>query len=152
MIDKSALKQQILFSDLTDTELGLIAKKMTVEQYAKGKTIFKEGTPTKGIYLVHKGKVEVSKITADGWKQTLAMFPETHFFGELSVVEDKKAHGVDATAVDNSEVYELTKDDFKSFEKSDPAMMYKIMRVIARVAGKNLHTMNERLMKLLISY
>ncbi len=152
MIDKSALKRQILFKDLTDAELGLIAKKMTVEQYPKGKTVFKEGTPTRGLYFVHTGKVAVSKITADGWQQTLAVFPEDQFFGELSVVEDKKLHGVDATAIEDSEVYGMTKEDFKSFEQSDPVMMYKIMRTIARVAGKNLHTMNERLMKLLISY
>lgn len=31
-------------------------------------------------------------------------------------------------------------------------MMHKVVRTIAGVAGKNLHSMNDRLMKLLISY
>ncbi len=31
-------------------------------------------------------------------------------------------------------------------------MMYKIMKTIARIASKNVHSMNEKLMKLLISY
>ena len=31
-------------------------------------------------------------------------------------------------------------------------MMYKIMKTIARIASRNVHAMNEKLMKLLISY
>jgi CRP/FNR family cyclic AMP-dependent transcriptional regulator len=152
MADKSELKQQILFTDLTDTELGMIAQKIAVENYSKGQSIFREGEQTGGIYLVKKGKVEISKKTPDGWKQTLAILVENQIFGELSVIEDKKTHGADATAIDATDVYLFTTDKFKALEKSDPGTMYKIMRTIARLASKNVHTMNEKLMKLLISY
>jgi CRP-like cAMP-binding protein len=152
MIDISALKKQLFFAELNDAELELMAKKMTLVKYPQGKTIFNEAASTKGLYFVHKGKVEVSKITADGWKQTLAIFTENHFFGELSVIEDRKTHSTDATALVDSEIFELTKEDFKSFEEVDYVMMYKIMRTIARVASRNVHLMNEKLMKLLISY
>lgn len=152
MINKSELKKQILFSELTDTELDSIAKKITAKQYKKGESIFREGEATKGIYLVKSGKVEISKITADGWKQTLAVLTENHIFGELSVIEDKKTHGADATAIDVTEVYHITAADFKDFEKSDTNMMYKIMKTIARVASRNVHSMNEKLLKLLVSY
>ena len=152
MVDKSELKKQILFSDLTDAELGMIAQKITVENYVKGKPIFKEGELTKGIYLVKSGKVEISKTTDDGWKQTLAILSANHIFGELSVIEDKKTHGADATAIDATDVYRIKTDDFKALEKSDTNMMYKIMKTIARIASRNVHVMNEKLMKLLISY
>ncbi len=152
MADKMELKKQILFSDLTDAELELMAKKIVVEGYAKGKPIFKEGEPTKGIYLVKSGKVEISKNTADGWKQTLAILTENHIFGELAVIEDKQTHGADATAIEATEVYRIKTEDFKTYEKSDTIMMYKIMKTMARIASKNVHTMNEKLMKLLISY
>jgi len=152
MADKSELKQQILFSELTDAELSMIAQKVVVENYRKGQPIFKEGESTKGIYLVKSGKVEISKNTADGWKQTLAILVENHIFGELSVIENKPTHGADATAIENTEVYRIKTEDFKALEKSDAAMMYKIMKTIARIASKNVHSMNEKLMKLLISY
>ncbi len=152
MIDKSVLKKQILFSDLTDAERGMIAGKITVERFSKGKPIFKAGEPTKGIYLVTSGKVEISLLTADGWKQTLAVLSENHIFGELSVIEDKETHGADATAIDDTEIYRLKTEDFKALERSDTIMMYKIMKTIARIASRNVHSMNEKLMKLLISY
>jgi len=152
MVNTLELKKQRLFSELNDAELNTIAQKIITEKYAKSATILKEGDPTKGIYLIHKGKVEISKITPDGWKQTLAFLPEDHFFGELSVIEDRTVHSADVTAVDDSECFLLTKDDLRALEKTEPAMMYKIMRAIARVASRNVRSMNEKLMKALISY
>jgi CRP-like cAMP-binding protein len=152
MADTTELKNQLLFSDLTNAELGIIAKTVITESYDKGESIFKEGDPTKGIYLVKGGKVEISKNTPDGWKQTLAILQEHHIFGELAVIEDKPTHGAAALALENTVVYCLPTADFKSLEKSDPALMYKIMKTVARIASKNVHSMNEKLMKLLISY
>jgi CRP-like cAMP-binding protein len=152
MADKTELRKQILFSDLTDAELGMMAQKIVVESYEKGKSIFKEGEPTKGLYLVKSGRVEISKNTPDGWKQTLALLTENHIFGELSVIEDKQTHGADATAMEATEVFRIKTDDFKTLEKSDTNMMYKIMKTMARIASRNVHAMNEKLMKLLISY
>jgi len=152
MADKSELKQQVLFSELNDAELGTIAGKIAVENYPKGKAIFKAGEPTKGIYMVKKGKVEISLNTADGWKQPLAILTDNQIFGELSVIEDKKNHGADATAIEATDVYRLKTEDFKAFEKSDTDMMYKIMKTIARIASKKVNATNEKLMKLLISY
>ncbi len=149
---KTELKKQILLSDLTDSEIEKLSKKVIQESYPKGKNIFKEGDPTKGIYLIRKGKVEISKITPDSWKQTLAVLKDGHFFGELSLIEDKKNHGADAVALENTELLLIKKEDFKEFEQKEPLLMYKIMKTIARVASRNVHSMNERLIKLLISY
>ncbi len=152
MVDIRALRQQKLFSELTDAELEVIAQKIITERHSKGQTILKENDPTKGIYLIGKGKVEISKITPDGWKQTLAVLVEHHFLGELSVIEGRQWHSVDATAIEDTEFFLLKKEDFKSLEEKEPAMMYKIMRAIARVMSRNIRSMNERLMKALISY
>ncbi len=152
MADKSELKKQMLFSDLNDAELALIAQKVVIEQYAKGSAIFKEGDPTKGLYLVKSGKVEIAKATPDGWKQTLAIITENNIFGELSVIENKQEHGAAATAMEATDVYRIKTEDFKALEKSDTIMMYKVMKTLAGIASKKVNTMNEKLMKLLISY
>jgi CRP-like cAMP-binding protein len=152
MVTVSDIKTQKLLSDLDDAELAIVAKKISVEPYTKGAAIFREGEATRGICLVNRGKVEISKMTADGWKQTLAVFTERQFFGEMSVIEDRKHHSTNATALDATELYRIKTEDFRQFEQSDPLMMYKIMRTIARMASRNVHAMNEKLMKALISY
>jgi len=152
MVSLEDLKGQILLQDLNDEELKVIAERISHETHPMAKMIFMEGEPTKGIYLIKKGKVEISKSTPDGWKQTLAVFNEGHFFGELSLIEDKKNHGAIATTIDDTELFFIKKEDFKALEESHPAIMYKIMKTIARVASRNVHAMNEKLVKLLISY
>jgi CRP/FNR family cyclic AMP-dependent transcriptional regulator len=152
MIDAAALKPQKLFCDLDDTELGVVARKVQVEEYPMGSAIFREGEPTRGLCLIRKGKVEISKTTPDGWKQVLAVLTVHQFFGELSVIEDRKAHSTNTTALETAELYRITTEDFKELERSHPVMMYKIMKTMARMASRNVHTMNEKLMKALISY
>jgi CRP-like cAMP-binding protein len=152
MIDAAALRPQKLFCDLDDAELAVVALKVQVEHYPMGSAIFREGEPTRGICLIRRGKVEVSKITPDGWKQTLAVLAERHFFGELSVIEDRKTHSTNTTALETTELYRITTEDFKELERSHPVTMYKIMRTMARMASRNVHMMNEKLMKALISY
>jgi len=152
MMDAAALRRQKLFSDLDDAELAAVAQKIQVEHYPMGSAIFREGEPTRGLCLIRKGKIEVSKTTADGWKQTLAVLTELHFFGELSVIEDRKTHSTNTTALETTELLRITTEDFKELERSHPIMMYKIMRTMARMASRNVHMMNEKLMKALISY
>ena len=152
MITIADLKKQRLFCDLDDTELAVVAQKVQLEQFPMGSAIFREGEATRGLYLIRAGKVEISKTTPDGWKQTLAVLAERHFFGELSVIEDRKTHSTNTTALETTELYRITVEHFKELERSQPVMMYKIMKTMARMASRNVHSMNEKLVKALISY
>ncbi len=152
MIKGVDLKDQKLLGDLAAKERDSFAKVLTAEQYAKGALVFAEGAPTKGIFLVKKGRVEIAKTTADGWKHTLAVLAEQNFFGELSVIEGRPTHSTNATALDDTVLYRLATEDFKRLEKDEPQMLYKIMKTIARMASRNVHSMNEKLIKSLISY
>jgi len=152
MIQKADLKKQKLLSELNDAELELIAAKITREPYARAATIFVEGDATKGICMINVGKVEISKNTPDGWKHTLAVLSDQQFFGELAVIEDRTTHSTNATALDATELFRITTADFRHLEQTEPTMMYKIMKTLARMASRNVHSMNEKLMKVLISY
>ena len=146
------LKEQKLLGDLDAAELDRIAKAMGEETHAKGALVFGEGSPTKGIFLVKKGKVEIAKSTPDGWKHRLAVLAEGQFFGELSVIEDRETHSTNATALDDTLLYRIATEDFKRLERDEPQVMYKIMKTVARMASRNVHSMNEKLIKALISY
>lgn len=61
-----------------------------------------------------------------------------------------KSHGADAMAIESTDVYLFTTDKFKVLNKSDPATMYKIMQTIARHASKNVHSMDDKPVNLLI--
>jgi len=152
MVNIKDLKGQLLVEGLNEEDMKKLASVIEVVKVKKGDPIFKEDDQTKGIYMVKKGVVEINKMTPDGWKQKLAQLKENHFFGELSIIEHKKTHGANAEALDNVELFVIDKEQFEKIEENDPALISKIMRTIARVASRNVHLMNDKLIKLLISY
>lgn len=151
MVSIEQLKKQILLEDLDDSELKDIVKIIRELPFKKGDYIFREKEDTKGIFLVHSGKVEISKITADGWKQTLAVLSKGNFFGELSIIEHR-LHEANAIALEDAILFLIRKDDFEKMENEDLLLATRIMKRLILVLSQNLRQMNEKFLKALISY
>lgn len=151
MVKKGELKKNLLLEDITDPALEKIAGVIKEVSLKKGEFLFKEGDDTKGIYMLHSGKIEINKVTPDGWKQTLAVITPGSFFGELSILE-KRRHEATAIAIENTELFKLTKEDFEKLEKEDVTLALQIIKKIALVMCKNLRRMNEKFLNALISY
>lgn len=151
MVKTSQLKKQILLEDLSKTDLVKIAKAVQLLSFKKGKQLFKEGEDTKGLYLIHSGKVEISKLTHDGWKQTLAILTREHFLGELSIIEQRN-HEATAIALEDTEVFLITKKDFERMETQDAALTSRLMKKLVIILSMNLRRMNEKFLNALISY
>jgi CRP-like cAMP-binding protein len=145
------LKEQVLLEDFSNQELTSISKIIQKLNFKKGDYIFKEKEDTKGLYLIHSGRVEIAKFTPDGWKQTLAVFTKGHFFGELSILE-KRRHEAVATATENTQIFLIGKKDFERMEKENSDIAFKIIKSIALVMCKNLRRMNDKFLNALISY
>ena len=151
MVAPKVLKEQILLEDLDDAELKKIADVIQEVVVKKGEHVFREKEDTKGIFLIHSGKVEISKITPDGWKQTLAVLTKGSFFGELSIIEHR-VHEANAVALEDAVVLFIPKEDFERMENEDLLLASKIMKRLILVLSKNLRQMNEKFLNALISY
>jgi len=146
-----SLQQQVLFEGLDSAELTAMSAIIKRLKFKKGEQIFKEKEDTRGLYLINSGKVEISKVTPDGWKQTLAVFSKGHFFGELSILENRR-HEAIAMAAENTEIFLIGKEDFERLERDNITLAFKIMKKMALVMCKNLRHMNDRFLNALISY
>jgi CRP/FNR family transcriptional regulator len=146
-----SLKEQALLEDLNDEELAKISKLIRKLKFKKGEYIFKEEEDTKGLYLIKAGKVEIAKVTSDGWRQPLAVFTTGQFFGELSILEKRKHQAV-AIASENTEVFLIGKEGFEGLEHEISPIAFKILKKLALVMCKNLRRMNEKFLNALISY
>ena len=151
MASVSELKKQVLFEDISNPELEKLSKVIKELSLKKDDFLFKEGDATKGIYMIRSGKIEITKVTPDGWKQTLAVLKEGHFFGELSILENRK-HEANAVAAEKTELLKLAKDDFEKMEKEEQSLAFQIIKKLALVMSKNLRRMNEKFLKALINY
>jgi CRP-like cAMP-binding protein len=151
MIKADLLKQQILLEDLDSEGLNKISKIIKKYSLKKGEQLFKEKDDTQGLWLIHSGKIEISRVTADGWRQTLAVLTPGHFFGELSIIENRR-HVASAVAIEETELLLLPKEDFERLFEEDLALACNIIKRIAIVMSKNLRRMNDKFLSALISY
>ncbi|BCB96256.1 hypothetical protein JZK55_11780 [Dissulfurispira thermophila] len=151
MIAITDLKKQVLFEDIDDKHLEKIAGKLQELSIKKDNFVFKEKEEAKGIYLIHSGKLEISKTTPDGWKQTLAVLGKGHFCGELSILE-KRHHEANAIALENTTIFLLSKDEFEKIENEDLVLANVILKKLAFVLSKNLRHMNDKFLNVLINY
>jgi CRP-like cAMP-binding protein len=151
MISTDILKQQVLLEDIDEAELSRIAKITQEVSIKKGEQLFKEKDDTRGLWLIRSGKIEISRMTADGWRQTLVVLPAGHFFGELSILENRK-HVASATALDDSQLLLIPKGDFDNMVQRDCALALKLVIKLAIAMSKNLRRMNDKFLSALISY
>lgn len=151
MIDPEFLTRQILLQEIDGEKLKRLAGIVKQMSFKKGEHLFRERDETKGLYLVHSGKIEISKVTPDGWRQTMAVLTSGHFFGELSILE-RRQHEASAVALEDTELFLISKEDFENLMKSDIELACDIIKKIAIVMSKNLRRMNERFLSALISY
>lgn len=145
------LKKQVLLQDMDSAELNKISKIIKKMTFQKGEQLFKEKDDTKGLYLIHSGKVEISKITPDGWRQTIAVLTPGHFFGELSILE-KRQHEAGAIAAEETELFLIAKEDFEKLMVEDIKLACEIIKKLAIAMSKNLRRMNDKFLSALISY
>ncbi|KPK44071.1 MAG: hypothetical protein AMK74_05750 [Nitrospira bacterium SM23_35] len=151
MISIDMLKQQVLLENIDEAGLSKIAKIIKQVSIKKGEQLFKEKDETSGLWLIHSGKIEISRMTADGWRQTLVVLPAGHFFGELSILENRK-HVASATALEDSDLLLIPKEDFDNLVQRDCAFALQLVITLAIVMSKNLRRMNDKFLSALISY
>jgi len=143
MIKVADLKAVPFFRELSEEELKKLARVMEERTYKNGEIIFNEGEIGKALYVLVEGEVEVVKTMKGSYKETLAIFKKGRLFGELSFLSGQN-HSALARATQDVKVVVLTKDQYEQFEKSDPVIGQKIMKVIALTLSTALQKMNER--------
>jgi CRP/FNR family transcriptional regulator len=146
-----ALKQQSLFSDIDSEGLEKLSKVVTKISLKKGEQLFKEKDDTRGVFLLHSGKVEISRVTADGWRQTLTVVTPGDFFGELSILE-RRHHVASAVAVEDAELFLIPKEEFDRFMEQDTKLACYILKKIAMEMSKKLRRTTDKFLSALISY
>ena len=123
--------------------LEKISEERDVRLYKKKDDIYKEGAYPKGIYFVSKGKVKTFQTSDSGKELITELHKAGDFFGYLALLRDEK-YTSSATALEDSEIYMIPKDDFF-------ALIYKnadVSRKFINILSNNLSENEKQLVKL----
>ena len=83
--DKSCISTVPIFSNLTEKEVLQVAGITISREYKKGENIYLAGEKSDRLYVIHIGKVKISRISESGKEQIIRLVGPGDFMGELSL-------------------------------------------------------------------
>ncbi|WP_164545636.1 ABC transporter transmembrane domain-containing protein [Paenibacillus albus] len=87
-IDPVRLKQLPFFSYMDNTLLNEISGFLATEQIRTGHYVFRQGETGNKMYIIARGKMEVSKLNEEGIAQVVAVLQDGDHFGEIALLMD----------------------------------------------------------------
>ena len=108
-----------LFRQLDKHELAKLAEEVDEVSFKSGEAIFHEFDQGDTLYVVESGAVRIWVHDEDVQQITLSELKPGDFFGELSVL-DKGERSANATAMMDSKLHRLHRDDFHRFMIAHP--------------------------------
>jgi CRP/FNR family transcriptional regulator, cyclic AMP receptor protein len=127
-----------LFGQLDEDELAKLAEEVDQVSFKSGEAIFHEYDQGDALYVVESGAVRIWVHDNDVQQITLSELKPGDFFGELSVL-DKGERSANATAIMDSTLHRLNRDDFHEFMLKHPHVAIDLICEIgARLRQTNL--------------
>jgi CRP/FNR family cyclic AMP-dependent transcriptional regulator len=128
--EAQSLSQIPLFKGLDQTELENLAELVDQVPYKAGEAIFHEHDAGDALYVVEKGAVRIWVRDEDVQEVTLSELQPGDFFGELAVL-DSGERSANATALQDSSLHRLRREDFQNFLLKYPHAATDVIREIA---------------------
>lgn len=123
------LAKVAIFSGLTEAELRFLAERAVPRQFAPGETVFGEGEPCAGLYVVERGNVRIFKTSASGREQVLSIDGPGSSVAEVPVL-DGGGYPASGAAVDHATLLFIGKQDFQALCLAHPEVALKVLRVV----------------------
>ena len=129
MDERELIRTVPIFSELSDEEVGAIARHATRRQFQKVAVIFFENEPGDTLYIVAAGRVRVSILGDDGREVILSVLGPGDFFGEMALL-DNDPRSATTIAAEDTELLCLSRPDFEKVLRESPAMMMALIKVL----------------------
>jgi CRP/FNR family transcriptional regulator, cyclic AMP receptor protein len=146
--DDELLKKFKLFAELSDDELKTLLQQSARSHHAAGDRIISAGESGLCMYVILKGKVQVST-QGEGCPIALATLGGGDFFGEVSLVDDGP-RSADVTALEDCEFLVITRMTLGILAGLQPGAAIHILAAIGRGLVARLRAGNQKYMDLIV--
>lgn len=120
-----------IFSNLSKDEMLEIAMITNEKSVSKGEVIYRAGERTDSLYVIHKGRVKITRTNEAGKEQILRLIGPGQFMGELTLFNDKPSTDT-AIATENTIMCKIDGKDIKSLMGRYPTISFKILEELSK--------------------
>ncbi|MGC8795438.1 MAG: Crp/Fnr family transcriptional regulator [Thermodesulfovibrio sp.] len=129
MLKLLMLEEIAIFNELSNDDLRNLEKNLIIQSFKRRQVIFHEGDKPEWFYILLKGKVKISKCSADGREIVLEIIDAPDFFGALAVIKEFP-YPATAIAIEDCEVWKIGRDIFLEVSNKYPRFNNQILHHI----------------------
>ncbi len=129
MSHAQTLSKVQIFAGLADAEMTFLAQRAVLRRYSPAETIFHEGEPCSGLFVVESGSVRIFKSSSGGREQVLSIDGPGNSVAEVPLF-DGGTYPASAAAVDQASLLFVSKHDFHALCVAHPQVALKVLKVV----------------------
>lgn len=153
----NCIKAVPIFKNLTNDELDQIIMISTHQKLEKGGFIYTAGDVLHSLFVIHDGKIKVTRYSDDGKEQVIRILSRGDFLGELALFSNAKVTTY-AEAIEPTIVCLVNGQHLKQLMLKSPAISMKMMNELsnrlekaeAMIELSNLYSAVAKVTKLLL--
>lgn len=119
------------FNHLKQEEMEEIVKTTKMEKFSRGQVIYEPGDPSDYMYIVHKGRVKIYRLSESGKEQLIRIMGPGDFMGELSLFS-KTAFDHYAETMEKTEICFMRQKDLQAFLLKWPSISLKLLDELSK--------------------
>ena len=129
---RDRLRRVPLFAELEEPDLDRLAGLSRILTLRRKETVFREGEPYEGMFVILEGLAVVFKLSEDGRMLILHVCRPGDSFAEVALFDGHDAtYAAHARVTRDSEILFLPKDEFAPFLKQHPEVAWEMLKGFA---------------------
>ena len=136
------LQKISLFEGISRREFGHLFQALVVRNYAPGELLFQQGDVGRALFILESGHVEISRKTAEGVNQQMAILNPGDYFGEMSLL-DELPRNASAAAMEPVRAYLLYRTELEKLMKTVPHVGAAIMTHVGMLLAARLRALTD---------
>lgn len=121
------LRQIPLFAGAAEAQIDALAGHAVIRRFVPGETLFMEGDPSAGLWVLESGRVKAYKLSPDGGEYVLRIFGPGETFNDLAAL-DGAPNAVSAAAITSVTAWVIPTADFAAALAADHALALAVIR------------------------
>lgn len=136
-LDSSILENSPLFHGLDGAALDGLMRLARPVTLKPGKTLFMQGDPSEGCYIILEGVLKICAVSEDGEEALLSVVDAGDIIGEMGLI-DGIPRSASVEALKCCSLAYLSTRDFTRFAKEKPAVYQHMLKIVcARLRASN---------------
>lgn len=130
------VSRQPLFASLTEAECAALVRRSMCRSVSRGETLFREGDPCRGLYLIVEGLVRTYRANSEGDEQVFGVFGPGESLGDVSLF-DEGPYMASARVMEGGRVLFLPFAEVQALYNTHP----EVARAVVRELGERVRAL-----------